>query len=158
MNFAIYWNKKQWGVCVKDLEEYFKPITIKDVRALFEGKDCSGKKRRIVDLVYEMASTPSLIGLDFADIELIVRHNSKFEFLEGRLKKFLENPSEISKADSVILVMRVDKETTLGEITSVVEKLFSEKQDVVWTAIVSKTEKRKGKFNPKIEMVLGFKP
>lgn len=41
---------------------------------------------------------------------------------------------------------------------SLVEKLFSEKQDVVWTAIVSKTEKRRGEFNPKMEMVLGFKP
>jgi len=141
-----------------DIDEDFLPITIKDIEALFEGKDCSGKKRNIVDLVYEMASTPALVGLDFADIELVVRGNSKFEFLRGTFNKFLKDPEKINKASSAILIIRVGEDATIGQVSSVVDALFSDEQEVVWTATVSDKEKPKAEFNPTIEIVLGFRP
>jgi len=135
-------------------EDYFGTPTLKEIKDLFKGKPVFKGKNKVIKIIFKMVSEPSLMGLDYSDINLVIQKADSYLTIFCYLKELSKYQNKIDSAFGSIVSITIGENGTLGHVNSILEGYFSKQNMLVPLAWVSKKIQDD---NPKIEVLLAFK-
>lgn len=140
-----------------ELNKLFEPVKREHIESFFKGKKQVKKVDEMVDLLFKWCVKPGLCGMDFPDLENMVKFNDCFKLIETDFENIGEFQDLIDSCNNALVEFDTAPGFPLKQLETILENHFikvANGNGILWQWFAEKTISKK---NPRIKMILAWK-